>query len=246
MSTAAAITDDTARIKVLDAIKGARGAITVSDVVARTGLPPYAAEQQLNDIVKSYQSDLDVDEDGNLIYRFAPGLPGREDIVKKDAARRRKEALKRGAVAFVKFFTVAMVIVSFIFLAILLIAAIAAASQNRNSDSRGSSGRRSSGGGGMWLWWNFGTPFGYGGYGTYTSRRYRRRYNREVESQLQRGEDPYDLAGDKELSKPSVAEKTWYYLFGSRGIARNPLAQEKELLTYIRAKKGFISNADIV
>ncbi len=241
MSTAAAITDDTARIKVLDAIKGKPGAVTISDVVARTGLPPYQAELQLNAIVKDYESDIDVDEDGNLIYRFKPGLPGREDIVKKDASRRRKERLRRGAIAFFKFFTVAMVIVSFIILVVLFIAA----SQGRDSRSSSSSRRRGFGGG-MWLWWGMGSPWGYGGYGTSTSRRYRRRYNRDVERRIKGGEDPYDLSREQELKKPSIAERTWYYLFGTRGIKRNPLEQEKELITYIRAKKGFISNADII
>ncbi|TNF29460.1 MAG: hypothetical protein EP329_15700 [Deltaproteobacteria bacterium] len=243
MSNAAAIADDNARISVLDAVRAITGPVTVADVVARTGLPPYQAEEQLNQIVRDYESDLDVDDDGNLVYRFQPGLPGREDIVKKDAARRRKEAFKKGLIAFFKAWTVAMVIIYFVIYVALIIAALVALS-SRDSNNSSSSRRRSFGGGGMWLWW--GSPWGYGGYGTYSSGRTRRRFNRDVEARLNNGEDPYSLDDREAPKKPSLSERTWYWLFGSKGIAKNPLEQEKELLTYIRAKKGFISNGDII
>jgi hypothetical protein len=246
MAIAAAVKDDAARLRVLDAIKQITGAFTVADIVARTGLAPFQAEGQLSDIVKAYESDLDVDDEGNLIYTFAPGPKGREDIVKKDAARRRKQAMKQWFVTFFKWWTVAMVIVYFLIYVVLLIAAIAAASKGRDSNS--SSGRRtrgSFGGGSSFMWFGM-SPWGYGGYGTHTTRRRRRRQNRELQGRLERGEDPYDMRADGAKKKPSLAERTWYFLFGTKGIKRNPLEREKELLTYIRAKKGFVSNADII
>lgn len=247
MSTAsAAVAEDTARISVLDALRQMTGPVTVPDVVARTGLPPYEAERQLNQIVREYESELDVDDEGHLIYRFEPGLPGREDIVKKDAARRRKAAFKAKLITFFKAWTVAMVIVYFIiFVALVIAALVAVMSSDRNSSSSRRSSSRGFGGGGMWLWFG-GSPWGYGGYGSYRSRRQARRWNRKVEAQLEAGQDPYSLTSDPELKKPSLTERTWYYLFGAKGIKRNPLEQEKELVTYIRAKKGFISNSDIV
>lgn len=245
MSNAAALTDDNARLRVIDALKAVSGPVTVADVVARTGLAPYQAEEQLNQIVREYESDLDVDDDGNLIYRFEPGLPGREDIVKKDAARRRKAAFKQGLIAFFKAWTVAMVIVYFIIYVALIIAALVAASR-AGGDSRRSTRSFGGGAGGMWLWMG-GSPWGYGGYGSYSSRRVRRRRNADIEKRLRAGEDPYSLnEAEDPKKKPSLVERTWYYLFGTKGIKKNPLEQEKELLTYIRAKKGFISNADII
>jgi len=246
VSTAATVTDDTARLRVIDALKAVSGPITIPDVVARTGLAPYEAEHHLNQIVRDYESEIDVDDEGNLVYRFPPGLPGREDIVKKDASRRRKEAFRRGFIAFFKAWTVAMVIIYFIIYVALIIAAIVAMSRNSNSRSSSRSFGSGRGGGSMFFFWGSGSPWGYGGYGSYSSRRQRRRWNRDVEKRIAAGEDPYSLKADPELKKPSLSERTWYYLFGSRGIKRNPLEQEKELLTYIRAKKGFISNADII
>ena len=242
---AGALSDDAARLRILDAVKElAKAPFTVQDVVAKTGLPPYEVESGLAKVVRDYTSDIDVDEAGNLVYRFPPGLVAREDIVKADAARRRKAAFRQALITFFKGWTVAMVIVYFIIYVVLLIAFLAALSSRRDSDS--SSGRsRSSGHGGSW-WWTWGSPWGYGGYGSWSSRRDTRRWNREVEGRLRKGEDPYRLDRTEAPKKPSLAERTWFHLFGTDGIQRNPLEKEKELLTYIRAKKGFISNADII
>lgn len=50
----------------------------------------------------------------------------------------------------------------------------------------------------------------------------------------------------EKLDKPSLLDRTWFFLFGNDGSEQNPLAREKELLTYARAKKGLITNADIM
>lgn len=236
--------DDSLRLRVLDAIKALAGRpFTIQDVVAKSGLPPYQAEIELNKVVKDYTSDLDVDEHGNLVYRFDPALAARPDIVKADASRRRKEAFRNGLIAFFKAWTVAMVIVYFVIYVVLFIAFLVAVSKARgDNDDRRSSGW---GSGGSW-WFTWGSPFGYGGYGTHTSRRRRNEWNRETERQLEQGKDPYRFDKMEEPKKPSLSERTWYHLFGAKGIKRNPLEHEKELLTYIRAKKGFITNADII
>jgi hypothetical protein len=237
--------NDTLRIQVLDAIREVGGSpFTLSDLVARSGLPPHVVEGLLNTLVREYRSDLDVDAQGRLIYRFDPSLSAREDIVSADAARRRKAAFRDGLIAFFKAWTVAMVIVYFIIYVILLIAFIVAMS--KASDDRRRSSSSSMWGRGIHWWFGWGSPWGSGGYGTYTSRRRRREWNVETERQLREGRDPYRLDTQAAPKKPGLAERTWYHLFGAEGIKRNPLAQEKELLTYLRAKRGFISNADIV
>jgi len=239
---------DTTRLRILDAVKDlARAPFTVQDVVAKTGLPPYEVESGLAKVVRDYRSDIDVDDKGNLVYRFDPTLSARPDIVKADAARRRKEAMKHALIAFFKAWTVAMVIVYFIIYLVLLIAflvALASANKDRNSSSSSRSRSWGSGGGGWWWFW--GSHTSYGGASSWTSGRDRRRYNREVEADLRSGKDPYRFDRTEALPKPTLAERTWFHLFGTAGIKRNPLEAEKELLTYIRAKRGFITNADIV
>ncbi len=233
---------DTLRIPMLDAIRSFSGMpFTLADIVARSGLPPHGCENLLNTLVREYRSDLDVDAEGRLVYRFDASLDGREDIVAADAARRRKAAFRDGLIAFFKAWTVAMVIVYFVVYVIMLIAFLIAISRASDDRKRSSSG---------WLrglrWLSWGSSTSYGGYGTHTSRRNRREWNLDTEKQLREGRDPYRFEGQEPPKKPSLAERTWYHLFGADGIKRNPLAQEKELVTYLRAKKGFISNADIV
>jgi hypothetical protein len=236
-------TPDALRLRLLDAVRAMGGAaFTLADVVARSGVAPQFAEPALERLVRDYRSELDVDERGNLIYRFDPALSAREDIVAADAARRRKARLRAGLIAFFKAWTVAMVIVYFIVYVILLIAFLVALS--RASDDRRRSGPRINLG---WIrWGSWSTPWGYGGYGSYSGRRERHAWNRETERQLREGRDPYRMDTRAEQKKPGLAERTWYHLFGAAGIARNPLEREKELVTYLRAKRGFISNADIV
>lgn len=247
-SAAATLSQDTIRLRILDAIRDIKGPFTVPDVVAKTGLPPHEAEAALNQVVKDYRSDLDVDASGNLVYRFDPGLEAREDIVKADRSRRRKEAFKQGLIGFFKAWTVAMVVIYFtVYVVLLILALVALAQAKGDRDSKWGGGSKGSGGGGSW-WWTGGWwgSSSYGGYGSYTTRRNARRKNHEVEGSLARGEDPYQMQAATEVAKPSLKERTWYHLFGAKGIQRNPLEREKELLTYLRAKRGFITNADII
>jgi uncharacterized membrane protein len=238
-NTANQYSADGARLAVLDAIQSLGRPFSVGDIVAQTGLPPYLAEQTLSGVVREYECDLDVDDVGNLTYRFPNGLKAREDIVKADAARRRKEKFRQTLIAFFKAWTVAMVIIYFVIYVVMIIAFFVAMSKaSENSSSR----RRST----TIFTWGWGSPFGYGGYGSWSSRRAQRRYSSEVERRIGSGEDPYGFERKSELKKPSLSERTWFHLFGTAGIKRNPLEKEKELLTYIRAKRGFVSNADIV
>ena len=248
--------DDAARLRLVDAIQGLGGAFTLGDLVARTGLPPHEADRQLTAIVRDYECELDVDDEGRLRYDFGPaGLAARPDIVAAERRRRRREALKVFLVAAFKVWTVAMVILYFVIYVCLIIAALVAASQakgNSNGGGRSSGGRRSGGGGGgAWIMW-----YHMGGF--FDGRRRRRRHRRQLDRSLEDGLDPYQMGGrrpkklirrgGKEIDpdKPTLVERTWYFLFGTRGIERTPLEQEKELLTYVRAKKGLLTNADIV
>jgi hypothetical protein len=234
-------TSDAARIAVLDAIRRLGRPLTLGDVVTETGLAPHVAEPILATLVREYTCDLDVDDAGNLHYRFDAALSAREDIVAADASRRRKAAFKRGLMAFFKLWTVAMVIVYFFVYVTILLAVILGATRGRGE--RGSSVGRIFG---AVLRGFLGGPWGYGGYGMWSSSRARRRHLVEVERRLASGEDPYRLAAAGALEKPSLAERTWFHLFGADGLAQTPLAREKELLTYLRAKRGFLTNADII
>jgi hypothetical protein len=239
-SNLAKVTSDDARLAVLEAIKAAPGPFTQADIVARTGLAPHDADRVLGQVVRDYESQLDVDEDGVLVYTFSPGPTARPDIVEADRKLRRKKAIRRGLMAAFKAWTMLMVIVYAVIYAVLFIAfMIAITAQQQGSDDR-RRGPRIDLGNGLFWWYIFGRD-GRG------SRRGRRRLNREIQKRVGRGEDPYEMRTDSsEPEKPSLIERTWYFLFGSQAIERTPLEIERELVTYVRAKKGLITNADIV
>lgn len=239
------VTDDASRLKILDAVREQGGALTVGDVVARTGVPSADAERHLRKLVLDYESELDVADDGTLVYRFAPGLRARQDVVTADRWRRRRAAIARFLMSAFKVWTVAMVIVYAVVYAALAVAFFVAMSANQSSDNR-----RSRGGGGLFFLFmprNFGgllygTGYGYGR----PRRRQRVAHVQALDERLGRGDDPYRLeTRDGGDDKPGLVDRTWYWLFGSTG-ERTPLEDEKELLTYIRAKKGLVTNADIM
>ena len=143
--------DDAARLRLLEAIRGYDGSLTLADIVARSGVPPEEAERLLNRIVREYTSELDVDEEGNLVYRFDPDLEARPDIVKADRARRRKEAFVNGLIRFVKAGTVVTIVLYTVVYVALAIAFLIASARNlnlsgkyrrRSSSSRTSSSRK--------------------------------------------------------------------------------------------------------
>lgn len=242
-----ALSNDKTRLLALDALKGFNGApFTLADFVAKSGLAPYQAEVLLNNLVTEYSSDIDVDEQGNALYRFDASLAAREDIVAADKARRRRETLRRVGRTFMKGMTVAVVVIYFIVYMVLLIAALAAISSKKDENNRS---RSNDSGGGFFIHfvrWSFWSNPGYGTYHTGRSRRQRREWNRKVEAQIREGKDPYRVDVEQATYKPGTLDKTWFFLFGEKAIERTPLEKEKELLTYMRAKRGFITNADII
>lgn len=229
----AAVSDDRARLALLDAVRGLAGRpFSVGEAVAASGLPPHEVERQLAALVRDYESSLDVTEDGDLVYRFAPGMTAREDVVAADRRRRRRTALGRAFRSFFKAWTVVMIVAYAVIYTILAIAfLVAVASQQKG-------GRRTR----LPSIWVFGRILD----SAHMGRRQRRRVRR-VDEEVRHGRDPYVLRqreADAE-EKPGLLDRTWFFLFGAEGIERTPLEIEKELLTYVRAKKGLVTNADL-
>lgn len=65
--------------RVVSAVKKRDGVVTVGDVAADTGLPLDETELALRHMLSIYKSHLDVDDDGNLRYRFAQPMIRRGD-----------------------------------------------------------------------------------------------------------------------------------------------------------------------
>ena len=210
-------------------------------MVAETGLPPHDVSRLLQRIVLDYDMALEVDAEGTLVYRRIGGLSAREDIVKADRRRRLRAVIGRALRAGFKALTVGVVVVYTIIYVTLLIAFLVVVLSQRKGGGR-SIGRRTSSDPfrliRSWAFWSMVQD------GNWSRRRRLRRIHRDIAE----GRDPYHLSAPqvRKPDKPSIVARTWYFLFGARSIEQTPLEREKELLTYIRAKRGLITNADII
>lgn len=124
---------------VLTSLKDRDGVATAGDVAADTGLGYDNVEMALRRMLSTYKSHLDVDDDGNLRYRFDPEFTKRGE----DPARLWHDIKKALWTGFKWFFKVWIMVtlVGYTIIFILLLLALAiggiAASASSDSDSDG-------------------------------------------------------------------------------------------------------------
>ncbi|TXD35956.1 hypothetical protein FRC98_14895 [Lujinxingia vulgaris] len=211
--------------RIRGALKKRGGVATVGDVAAETGLPYEETEIAMRKMLELYQSHLDVDDDGNLLYRFDPGMKARG----YQKGRRWYDFKKKAWAAFTWIFKVSIMVVligytaTFILLLLALaIAGIAAATSQDNDDL-----------GDVFLlpvyliariletvfWISWFSDFGGG-------RRRRRRPRRKVER-----------------PKVPLYKRIFQFVFGPE-LTRDELAAERAFARFVRARQGRITAAD--
>ncbi|MEZ4460531.1 MAG: hypothetical protein R3E66_12560 [bacterium] len=123
--------------RIIAVLKQRKGAATAADVAADTGLPLDDVEIELKRLMTLYKSHLDVDDDGNLRYRFDPSLVRRGEAVER-ALYKVQKAVWAGFKWFFKAWIMLMLVgytITFIVLLIALAVAGLAASSRSDSDS---------------------------------------------------------------------------------------------------------------
>lgn len=219
--------------RILASLRKRKGVATVGDVAADSGLPLGETEQTLRHMLSFYKSHLDVDDDGNLLYRFDPELKRRGEEPGR-AWHNFKKAMWTAFMAFFKvWIMVTLVGYTAIFILLLLavgIAGMAASSQSDNDR-----------GGGellrlplilvmrileMFFWINlFDDRRGYGG-GYQTQRGYRQVQHK----------------AHKKTEKP-VYQRIFDYVFGPQ-LKSDPLAAERAFAQFVRMRRGRITAAE--
>lgn len=225
------------RARLIPALRELRGVGTLGDVVAKAGTPSEPTANVLRRMLDEFRGHLAVDENGELLYKFPPSLRVQRDW--KETLR----AVGRAAYAVFKVafkICIAVVLIAyfliFLALAIAVVVALLGGGGSSSSSSRRSShwlSRRHSNGLGdlFFWWWIFGEP-------DYRRRRDHSRWERR------RGMSPYEVPA-KEKGRPFY-EGIFAYVFGEEEPPRDPLAEERELLAYIRDHRGRITAADLV
>lgn len=224
--------------RILKSLKKRDGVATAGDVSADTGLGYDQTEMALQQMLSQYKSHLDVDDDGNLRYRFDPAFvrrgsdPGR-------AWRNFKRGAWKAFMGFFKVWTMVMLVGYTVLFVLLLIAVgIAGFAASMQGDNRRGGGRvavlpfilvaRFLE---FMFWWNLfsGPQRGYG-----------RGYGRQRRGGLFGG------LGQRERKKPSKPfyQKIFDYLFGPEAKKTDPLGPEKAFAQFVRSRNGRITAAE--
>lgn len=222
--------------RILGSLKEREGVATAGDVAADTGLGYDQTELALRHMLTLYKSHLDVDDDGNLRYRFDPSFERRGADPGK-AWRAFKRGLWKAFVGFFKVWTMIMLVgYTVLFVLLLLavgIAGFAASMQSDDSDGGGQIGvlpfllvaRFLE----FMFWWNVFTPSYGRGYG----RGYGRR-RRSIFGQM----------GERKKPSKPFYQKIFHYLFGPDEAKTDPLGPERAFAQFVRNRNGRITAAE--
>jgi len=210
--------------KLVSALRRRAGRATIGDLVVDTGLPAELAEQQVRRLLNTYTSHLEVDEQGEILYVFEPGLTrrGSGESFRRTVRRLRRWSWKAFKLAFKITIMVTLVVYFILFVVLIIAAFVAMASNNRSSDSRR--------GGGLPIFWItrvFYVPSG-SDYGS---------------SRGSFGQDEDDAP------KEPFYKRLFAYVFGPEANDDeevDPFATEKDVLALIRANKGLVTVPEVV
>jgi hypothetical protein len=218
--------------RIAGALRARRGRATLADVVVDTGLPNLEAERMLRRMIGDYPCHLEVTEDGDILYEFAPAVRRHDELGRgRRLLRRVGERLWAGFRVFMKALIAIVLVVYFVLFVVLIIAAMVAAS--RASDNRGRRMPRMGGGGdgGMfWFWfWVFGRrddPY--------------RRHHRHNPSYSRWSRTSREGKDDRPFYL-----KVYSFVLGPEPGDVEPLDDDRALLAYVREKNGAVTPAEV-
>ncbi len=121
--------------RILDSLRGREGVATAGDVAADTGLALEEVDQVMRQMVHQYKSHLDVDDEGNLLFRFDPSFQQRGHSPGRWWHEFKKKAWKGLTLAFKGWIMVMLVGYTVAFVALLVAFAIAGIAAAASSDS---------------------------------------------------------------------------------------------------------------
>ncbi len=211
--------------RLIESLKARDGVATVGDVVSDTGLPYDQVEEGLDRMLQQYKSHLDVDDAGNLRYRFDPSFPERGEQPGRWWHKTKQVAWK----AFVWFFKIwtMVMLVGYTITFVLILIALSVAALTAGEDE---------GGGDLivlpfyllarmleTLFWI--DLFSHGGLGRRAQRMRRKRH----------------------VDKPSEPfyQRIFNYLFGPEAeSSSDPLARQKSFASFVRHRDGRVTAAE--
>lgn len=209
--------------RILDALRETSGAVTLSDLIASTGLNAPQIDPVLRSMILRYDVRLRVSDDGDISYLFDPSLQPTGD----DTHMRRYRLRKRLWAAFQVFYKILIVVVliGYVVAFLVLMIMVMFAGSQRDEDRGGGRSSHSGGspiGGNFWFWyWMMG------------NRRQpaprRSRYNAPPK--------------DKDDPRP-FWEKVFSFVFGLE-TTDDPLVDRQRMLAYLVKQRGVVAPMEL-
>jgi hypothetical protein len=210
--------------RIIDSLKDRDGVATAGDVAADTGLPFAQVETRLREMLSTYKSHLDVDDDGNLRYRFDPSFTRRGEQPGR-WWHKTKQALWSAFVWFFKVWTMVM-LVGYTVIFVLLLIGLSIAALTAGEDE---------GGGEIGI-----LPF------YFLARILESIFLIDLYSRGSMGRRASRMRQKRKADKPDKAfyQKIFQYLFGPEQGESDPLATQKAFSQFIRSRDGHVTAAE--
>jgi len=208
-----------AKVVMMTALRGRDAKLTRADAIVASGLPEEEAGQALTALLKEYRSHLSATESGELLYEFDPAFERRDALSWRERAAAVGSRLWKGFTFLFKITIVTTLVAYFVAFMAMMVAMIFARSSSDRDDDGGGIGF----GGLFWFWgWDMGGNMGGGVYGRQRSR--------------------FAAPGPRE----PFYKRVFAFVFGPPAPADDPLADDKQIVGYIRAQRGRIAAVDLV
>lgn len=212
-------------------IAGVKGSFTLNDAATITGLAVDEAKEALDAMMSTYVCRLMVTDNGDLIYSFGSSLQRRGERTFAERMDLLGEwAWKVFTVIFKAWIAITLVVYFVIFL-IILIGLLIAASQGGGRDRK--------------------SPVRLDGiFNIFFSIFQWRTTTRMINYQMDRDGYRYKQYESKKSyineNKKSFIASVYDFVFGPARVQIDPLANAKEVATYLRREKGIVTPAELV
>lgn len=219
-----------------------KGELTPQDAATATGVSLDEAQGALSRLMELYVTRVTYDDQGNLLFAFEMPLRQRGTKTAREKWAELKQTLWRGFKLFFKIWIGVMVIGYFVVMVLIVIALLLAREASKGNDNRRSRDDdfgnmlgglfRMMGEGLRFAFWTQAfSPFGFGGYAV-DDYGYRHRTVATPRA-----------AGGKEKS---FIIAIYDLALGPERPASDPLADEREVASFLRTEKGILTPAEIV
>ncbi|MCS7311726.1 MAG: hypothetical protein NZ742_02250 [Acidobacteria bacterium] len=226
-----------ARRRLVEAIQKYRGRLTAADVSALLGVSVYDAADLLRQMMEQFYCRLAVTPEGVVLYEFPVPLRRRTALTLREVLDRIAQALWRAFVFLYKIWIAATLVAYFIVFTVILVMLILASAGSRRGSRRSDRGVSLDLGPLLRL---LASIFEFRTYTTVTIPQTDREGYRYRKYESKKAVWP------GKASKKGFVASVYDFVFGPPRVPFDPLADEKEVIAYLRKQRGILTPAELI